>query len=102
MFHHLKLSGRQGTIFFNGLNVGSVFGWSFNLDKPEPEIAVEGYNFNRIWYRFQRWYDLRLYMGDGVYCCIKARPIGHPQVGRIMASRLIFEGREPLNFIRRK
>lgn len=89
--------GSEGKIRFQGLLIGELEDWSF----PEgtPEVAVNGYVFNKVWYEQGRWFTLELASDDG-YWEVVARPKGYPQLDKWLSSRLIFETKGPPEFIK--
>ena len=89
--------GSEGKIRFQGLLVGELEDWSFLEGKPE--VAVNGYIFNEVWYKQGRWFTLEL-ASDGGYWEVIARPKGYPHLDKWLLSRLIFETKEPLEFIK--
>lgn len=99
-FHKLRIRGVNGKIKFQGLNIGWVKTWEFNFNEAEPEVQVDSYFFNKIWYEHGKWLELDLDSAGKGYWQIEARPQGRPQTGRIMNSRIIFETKEPLKFIK--
>jgi len=100
VFHKLRIRGEKGDIRYQGLLVGQVKGWDFSFDEEDPEVIVNSYFFNRMWYEHGKWVTLELSSAGKGYWKIMARPTGRPQVGKLMNSRLIFETKEPLKFVK--